>query len=176
MPILSKGHFKVARQSYSCCYKRVQQLLHICSSLETSVGIVTLWSQVGRGTHSEMLSMLFLLLVLSASHYIKKHSEISSLSYYELLGIWSQWMCIRTRTGCRHICLLGGLWPANLAFYPQVLKFTGGFIWNCPRIRFHPLDPCNQLVSTVWTPILSWIRFQITSEVSFVAGIREYVK
>ena len=85
-------------------------------------------------------------------------------------------MCIRTRTGCRHICLLGGLWPANLAFYPQVLKFTGGFIWNCPRIRFHPLDPCNQLVSTVWTPILSWIVFQITSEVSFVAGICEYVK
>ena len=82
----------------------------------------------------------------------------------------------QARTGCRHICLLGGLWPANLAFYPQVLKFTGGFIWNCPRIRFHPLDPCNQLVSTVWTPILSWIRFQITSEVSFVAGICEYVK
>ena len=52
----------------------------------------------------------------------------------------------QARTGCRHICLLGGLWPANLAFYPQVLKFTGGFIWNCPRIRFHPLDPSNQLV------------------------------
>ena len=85
-------------------------------------------------------------------------------------------MCIRTTTGCGHICLLGGLWPANLAFYPQVLKFTGGFIWNCPRIRFHPLDPCNQLVSTIWTPILSWIVFQITPGVSFVAGIREYVK
>ena len=82
----------------------------------------------------------------------------------------------QARTGCRHICLLGGLWPANLAFYPQVLKFTGGFIWNCPRIRFHPLDPSNQLVSTVWTSILSWIVFQITPEVSFVSGICEYVK
>ena len=70
-------------------------------------------------------------------------------------------MWISTTSGCRRICLLGGLWPANLTFYPPLLKFKVYCRWiylKLPRIRFLPgiaaeptgLDCLKYKIHAIW--------------------------